>query len=67
MNEEERRAQLKILDDTICDSVKNFIYYDRKEDQQLPKGEIERMLEDGGTSIKFIIRRFTEELKKGLE
>ena len=54
------------LNNTITDLVSKFLYYDRKEDEELPKGEIEAMIKKGETSIEEIVEVFKNELTKGL-
>ena len=57
----------KLLADTISDAVKNLLYYDRKEDEKLPIGAIEEMIESGEVSIDSIVDVFRAELTKGLQ
>ena len=52
----------KILKNTIEDLVSNFIYYDRKEDEDLPLNEIEKMINKGETNIDEIVKVFKEVL-----
>ena len=52
----------KLLSDTISDLVADFLYYDRKEDQELPRGAIEDMVASGETSWDEIAAKFKEEL-----
>ena len=54
------------LNNTILDLVSKFLYYDRKEDEDLPNGEIEFMIKKGETSIEEIVEVFKNELIKGL-
>ena len=44
---------------TIQDLVSNFLFYDRKEDEELPPGVIEKTL-----TKKQVVAWFTEELGK---
>ena len=48
---------------TIEDSVTNLLYYGRKEDEELPIGAIERLIEDGDITIDEMVAEF----KKSLE
>lgn len=50
------------IDDLVCD----FLYYDRKEDEDLPRGAIEKAITDGVTSAEEIVARFKKELEKSL-
>lgn len=56
----------QIIIDTITDLVGSFLYYDRKEDQSLPRGKIEKAIEDGIISKEEIVQIFQEELFKSL-
>lgn len=52
--------------DTVDDLVANFLYYDRKEDQDLPRGAIDRAIRDGVITADDIVQHFSEVLKKNL-
>jgi len=62
MNEE--RKQLIIA--TVEDLVNGFLYYDRKEDEELPLGEIEKAIESGEITRYEIVSVFERELGEGL-
>ncbi|MEE9374509.1 MAG: hypothetical protein V3V00_15750 [Saprospiraceae bacterium] len=47
---------------TVSDLVADFLYYDRKEDEELPKGSIEKAIHDGEITIDEIVERFKSEL-----
>lgn len=51
---------------TVDDLVKNFLYYDRKEDEDLPLGVIETEVEAGDLSIEEIAGRFERGLRESL-
>lgn len=51
---------------TITDMVSNFLYYDRKEDENLPRGAVEEAVNSGLISVQEIIDKFTSELAAGL-
>lgn len=51
-------AMDEILENTIIDMVSNFLYYDRKEDEGLPVGEIEEAVRSGATSVEEIADKF---------
>lgn len=51
---------------TVSDLVSNFLYYDRKEDEDLPRGEIDRMVASGEVTIDEIVTLFRAELERGL-
>ena len=52
---------------TIDDVVSDFLYYDRKEDEELPRGAIEKAIKSGDITYGEIVERFKEQLLKGLE
>ena len=52
--------------DTISDLVVNFLYYDRKEDEELPRGAIQEAVANGEISIDEMISAFAAELREGL-
>ncbi len=54
----------KYITNTILDLVSNFIYYDRKEDENLPRGAIEKAVENGVITVDEMIEIFALELKK---
>jgi hypothetical protein len=56
----------KVILDTVRDLVGDFLYYDRKEDEQLPRGAIQQAVRDGDISEDTIIAEFATHLRKGL-
>jgi predicted DNA-binding ArsR family transcriptional regulator len=57
----------KNLENTLSDMISNLLYYDRKEDDELPIGKIEKMVRDGNTSFNEIMEVIGQELKEGLD
>ena len=51
----------------IEDMISDFLYYDRKEDEDLPRGEIEKMVKSGELTVDEIVEKFREELTKGVK
>jgi len=49
--------------DSVSDLVSDFLYYDRKEDEELPVDKIEELVKDGVITVDEIIDKFTKELK----
>lgn len=43
-----------------------LLYYDRKEDEELPRGEIEAAIEAGEITADEIVTRFSDELRAQL-
>ena len=56
----------KLILDTIDDMIADFLYYDRKEDDQLPQGAIERAIESGEITEQDIVDAFARSLRQGL-
>lgn len=52
---------------TVNDLVSNFLYYDRKEDEELPRGAILEAVKKGEITEDEIVQRFRERLHAGLE
>lgn len=48
----------------IEDLVSDFLYYDRKEDEDLPRGAIQKAIKDGLITKEQIIKKFAESLSK---
>ena len=44
----------------LIDLVSDFLYYDRKEDEDLPVGKIEDMIKSGDYSVDWICNTFKE-------
>ena len=51
---------------TVKDLVGDFLYYGRKEDEDLGVGDVDNYIKAGGITIDEIIQCFSDELKKGL-
>ncbi|MCG7904610.1 MAG: hypothetical protein JAY60_19570 [Candidatus Thiodiazotropha weberae] len=51
---------------TVTDLVADFLYYDRKEDEDLPRGAIEQAVANKTITSEDIMEMFREELTKGL-
>lgn len=56
----------KIIEDTIDDLVFKFLHDDRKEDEELPRGEIERLVSEGEIMCCQIPARFAEEFHRAI-
>ena len=52
--------------DTIYDAVADFLYYDRKEDEILPRGAIEKMIKKGKITTDEIVDAFRKALEDGV-
>jgi len=62
---ERTRAERILL--TIDDFIGDFLYYDRKEDEDLPRGEIEAAIKAGEVTVEQIVERFDKALRQGLD
>lgn len=51
---------------TVADLVSDFLYYDRKEDDTLQRGEIEEALRSGDVTFDEIVCEFRSHLIMGL-
>lgn len=56
----------ELILDTISDMVKDFLYYDRKEDEYLGLGKIEECIKSGEITIEEIVNQFKTSLEKSL-
>lgn len=51
---------------TVGDMVSDLMYYDRKEDEDLPVGTIEELIQDGQITVEEIVSVFSKELNKAI-
>jgi hypothetical protein len=58
-----RAAQIR---GTVSDLVSDFLYYDRKEDEDLPRGAIQDAIAANELTVDSLVEWFREELTKGL-
>lgn len=62
------RGSLKeIILNHVEDLVSDFLYYDRKDDEELSAEQLLAALKDGTVSVEEVIERFTNELRTGIE
>lgn len=59
----EAERQRQHLFNVIDDSVGNLLYYNRKEDEDLPVGVIEKLVADGVVTLDEIVARFRSALE----
>jgi hypothetical protein len=52
---------------TVSDLFKDFFYYDRKEDEALPRGAIEKAVKDGIISVDELLELIEIEVANGLK
>jgi len=53
---------LGLMEDTVAD----LLYYDRKEDDTLPRGAIEEAIAKGEVTVEEIARHFERHLREGI-
>lgn len=56
----------QVILDTVSDLAADFMYYDRKEDEELPRGAIEDAVTSGVVSVDEIVNHFRAELTRKL-
>lgn len=61
-----RKARLDVIMDVVSDLVSDFLYYDRKECEDLPRGAIQEAIAAGETTVEDIVKQFERELRSGL-
>jgi hypothetical protein len=60
-----KKSRRSLILDTVTDLVSNFLFYDRKDDEDLPRGSIEEAIEKGEISAAEIVERFRKCLSDG--
>lgn len=59
--------KIEDIDGYIDDMVSDFLYYNRKEDDNLPVGAIEEAVKSGELTIDEMVECFRKHLKEGIE
>ena len=57
----------ELILNNVSDLISDFLYYDRKEDEELPRGAIEEAVKNNQITVEEISAHFTDKLKKGLD
>jgi hypothetical protein len=57
------KSKREIILDTVSDLVGRFMYYGRKEDEELPLGAIEEQIKAGQITVEEIVAQFESQLK----
>ncbi len=52
---------------TVDDAVTDFLDYNRREDEDLPRGAIEDALNTGEITVDEIVERFKEQIDRGIK
>jgi len=61
------KTRREIILDTISDSITDLFYYDRKEDEDLPRGAIEKAVRNGEITVDEIVTAWTEGVEEALK
>ena len=61
----ENRKELILL--TVDDLVSDFLYYSRKGDEELPRGEVESAIMAGEVSVDDIVTKFEQRIRHFLD
>ncbi len=64
---DEQTARAELIGGYVEDLVGAFLWYDRKEDEDLPRGVIENDIADGVITVDQIVARFAAELRRHTE
>ncbi len=59
-------SQKELIFNAVDDLVSDFLYYDRKEDEDLPLETIEKAIRSGEITTKEIVEKFREVLDRGI-
>jgi hypothetical protein len=59
------KTRKEIILDTLDDMVSCLLFYDRKEDQELPLGAIEAAIREGEITVEEMVAKFDDALRKG--
>ena len=62
----EKTRRQRIIDN-ITDGMADLFYYDRKEDEDLPRGAIEEAVHLGEITAEEMIKIWSDELRKALK
>lgn len=62
-----RKSRRETILDTVSDLVSGFLYYDRKEDDDLPRGAVEEAIANGEITGEEIVAAFAKECGFGGE
>lgn len=52
--------------DTVGDLVSDFVFYDRKEDEELSVKALKQAFRDGTITVEEVVQHFKAQLEKGL-
>lgn len=67
MSELRKKEIRELILATVDDMIADLLYYDRKEDEDLPRGMIEKSIKNGYVSVEDIVNQFKTSLIKGIK
>lgn len=59
-------ARAKTILCAISDAISDLLYYDRKEDDELPRGLIDLAIHEGDITVDAMVDQFRKQLTEGL-
>lgn len=60
------KTNKELVLDATCDLVSDFLYYCRRDDENLPRNAIQKIVADGEVTVDEIIEKFSTTLRKFL-
>lgn len=62
-----KKDKRQLILDTLSDLLTQFFYYDRKEDDRLPVGAIEKAIRKGKISVEELVDEFREIVERSVQ
>jgi len=60
-------SRRKTIINTVTDLVSDFLYYDRKEDEELSRGDIEAAIRQGDITLDEIVQVFRGKIEEHMD
>ncbi len=57
----------ELIINAVKDLAGSLLYYDRKDDEDLERGDIEAQIKSGAITVDEIVSTFKDELERGLK
>ncbi len=67
VRDESEMSRRELIEITVQDLVQSLLWEDRKEDEELERGDIEDAIAKGEISVEEIIKIFADRLREELE
>lgn len=67
LDEDDEVVDKHYINNVVSDMVSDLLYYNRKEDDTLPRGKIEDMVKTGELTVDDVVEMFRVHLMKGLK